>query len=1020
MAEVSPNTTPAPSARDESPSWLERLHMDLRPGEARLCALLFAIHFLVLAFQYTAKSIRQSVFIDTLGAEQLPFVYLLAALCSYPLIQVYGRMMDRWSEERVFAMSSLLVAASMVGFWWLFSLGHGWVSLLFYLWIAIVGILLVSQFWCYASHRLDARQARRLFGLVGAGGLLGSIGGGQIARLASQNLGTFDALGVAAALLVVLAVLISSRAVRATPSKPAAGDDANPAGTALENDTNAEELKVARDGMNLVRSSPYLRSIAAVMLLSAMVAQVIDLQFNWVIEQNTSTLNERTAVFGNFYSLTGVAAFIFQLLFTARIHRRLGVGFALRVLPFANGLTTLCFLVAAFFFPALILPAAWLLKIGENGLRYSLDQATRELLFLPVPARDRAKAKAFIDVFVQRSAKGLAALALLSVTFGWITVPQTVGFSLLWLLLWMMLLGSTQRRYVTAFRQVLRRRDLRPEDALDLQDHATLEALVEGLGSSEPRQVLYSLELLSVHGRGRLVPPLMLYHGDAEVRRRALAILRNEGRRDAMALVETLLMDPDPGVRVQATRTLASFAPEDIPQLMGERLNDPDPRMRAAALSYLAGLDDPAGRSVALSTLAEMIGDGDREVRAEAANALRDMDEPQGQAELVRLLYDREPRVVRRAIEAVLGRVERGASSPLYVPILVSSLRHRKLKHDARDALVAFGESAIPALQHFMNDPQEDIWVRRALPKTIARIGGASALQALTESLSAPDPFLRRKVIESLGNLRQRDPLLRAPVAAVEVQIGVESRGYLRALIDLESLHSSVNGNSFGNGYGNGYGNSYGNSYGNGYGLGNGKGLDSGKGFSTGNADGRGQRTPHLLERLLRERMEDYERNLFNLLSLLHPPRDIAAARGGLRSGKVEVRAHALEYLDNLLDGEIRQKVFAVIDDLPLRERLRRARRFFALDREQQAPTLRRLAANRPEGDLDAAWLNAAALHYIYEHRLVHLYPAIRKARDEDLEPLVQETCQLLIGRIAEEGRASLVKRRGGRRLGNT
>jgi AAA family ATP:ADP antiporter len=871
------------------------------------------------------------------------------------------------------------------------------VSIAFYLWIAIVGILLVSQFWSYASHRLDARQARRLFGFVGAGGLLGSIAGGQIARFTSQHLGTFDALGVAAGLLLLLTVLLLTCSLPSTAGQATETKEAFLAGTDLDDDLGAKDPKEARDGFNLVRASPYLRSIAAVMMLSAMVAQVIDLQFSWVIEQNTSSLNQRTAVFGNLYSITGVAAFIFQLLFTARIHRRLGVSFALRVLPLVNSLTTLFFLLAAFFLPGLILPAAWLLKSGENGLRYSLDQATRELLFLPVPAYQRGKAKAFIDVFVQRSAKGLAALALLSVTFGWVTVPQTVGFSLLWLLVWMLLLGSTQRRYITAFRQVLQHRDLRPEDALDLRDHGTLEALVEGLGSSEPRQVLYCLKLLSVHGRGRLVPPLMLHHQDPDVRHRVLEILRREGRRDATALVEKLLLDPDPRVRVQATRTLADFAPEDVPRLMGERLHDPDPCMRAAALSFLAGQEDPTSRTAAFLALTEMIGDGDLQTRAEAANALRDIDEPHGQAELVRLLYDRKPAVVQRAIEAVLRRAERGSPNPLYVPILVSSLRHRKLKHDARNALVVFGERTIPALKHFMNDPQEDIWVRRALPKTIARITAPSSLLALTESLSASDPFLRRKVIESLRTLQQQDTRLKAPVATVEAQFGAESCGYLRSFLDLESLSGGNSGN-------------------NGdpphqkkdLGTDRGHGIEGGPGTKDGQETK--EKSPHLLERLLHERMEDHERNLFNLLALLHTPRDIRAARNGLGSSQTGLRAHALEYLDNLLDGDVRQQLFTVIDDLPARQRRRQARRLFDLEREGLAPTLKRLAATRTPGDVDAAWLNAAALHYIFENHLVHLYPAIKQARDEDFDPLVQETCHLLIRRIAEESHASLRK----------
>lgn len=247
-----------------------------------------------------------------------------------------------------------------------------------------------------------------------------------------------------------------------------------------EDEAGIESLSDARGGLQVIRGSRYLQLIAAVMLLSSMVAQVIDLQFSWAIEQSTSTLNQRTAIFGNLYSVMGLAAFAFQLLFTARIHRGRGMGFALRVLPLSNGLGSVLFVVAAMFAPALVLPVVWLLKIGENGLRYSLDQATRELLFLPVPARQRAKAKAFIDVFVQRLAKGAAAVALLSVTFGWITVVQSAVFSVVWIAIWMAILGAIQRHYVAAFRESLLRRELVPEVALKLDDSATLEVVGRG------------------------------------------------------------------------------------------------------------------------------------------------------------------------------------------------------------------------------------------------------------------------------------------------------------------------------------------------------------------------------------------------------------------------------------------------------------------------------------------------------------------------------------------------------------
>ena len=951
-------------------SWVSYLSVDLRSGEAGLCWLLFAVHFLLLSFQYTAKALRQSIFIDSLGAERLPIVYLLVALCSYPLLIVHARMVDRWAQGRLIAVSSLAVGASLVVFWWLFRTQDDWVSVAFYLWISIVGILMVSQFWSYASHLLDARQAKRLFGFIGAGGILGSIAGGQLASWASSHLDTYTTLLLAAAVLAVLAVLMHFwKAPRDVGSQPRETEKVDGA------------VSDARAGFGVVSKSPYLRLIAAIMLLSGMVAQVVDLQFSWAIEQSTESLEERTAVFGNLYSIMGLAAFVFQLLATARIHRRYGVGYALRVLPVTNGVGSVVFLIAATSFPALLLPAAWMLKIGENGLRYSLDQATRELLFLPLPAHQRPKAKAFIDVFVQRSAKGVAALALLTVVFGWVPVELTAWFSLAWIAVWLALIGATHRRYVGSFRDSLLRR-LEPDHAVDVFDRATLEVLVEGMGSADPREALHSLELLSAHGRGHLVPPLMLHHDEARVRVKTLEILQAEERRDAVPLIESLHKDDDARVRAAATRALAALTQRDLCQQMVERLADPDVRIRSAAVSYLATRVDPDVRQRTDQCFAELLADGDPEVRLEAARALGEVEDPHYQAGLVRLIYDSDPRVARAAVESVSRRVAGDTRDPLYIPILISRLHDRRLKHEARDALVSYGGTVIPALQHFMNDGQEEIWVRRALPKTIAQIGGAPALAALTDSLSAPDPFLRRKVIEALGFLRAHDPELCPHPTSIEAQLVVECRGHLRALVDLTRLAEYRTASN-----------------------GNGHGSSAGKATVDGRIDAPrliepDLRQPHLLERLLTDRMDDHTSNLFRLLGLIHPQRDIRAAYQSLLSQRPERRAQALEYLDNLLAGDVRQAVFAVIDDLPLRERLKQAKKIFDLEPASVSDTLRRLASVRPPGDADAAWVTAAALHYIHDLEMVDLYPAIRRAAERDREPLVQETTALLLSRI--------------------
>ncbi|MCG8456222.1 MAG: HEAT repeat domain-containing protein [Holophagales bacterium] len=714
----------------------------------------------------------------------------------------------------------------------------------------------------------------------------------------------------------------------------------------------------------------------------------------------------------------GSAALIFQVLFTARIHRRLGIGVALKVPPVSNGLGAAAFLLAAMLAPAFLWPVVWLLKLSENGLRYSLEQVTRELLFVPVPEHARPRAKVIVDVVVQRAAKGLAAAVLLSVTFGWLSVPQTAWIALVSVALWLWVLREIQERYVDSFRQGLlrRHRSSAGGEQLDLRDGATLEVLIGGLGSLDAKEVCHSLDLLAAHGRGHLVPPALLTHPESQVRLRTLEILRQVGHGRATPWVERLLADPDPPVRAAAFRALASLVPESLVMEMEERLYDSDPRVRAVAAAYLAANADPGPKEKADASLEAMIEDADGSVREEAARALGELDDPRFQAALVRLLYDPNPDVVRAAIGAVAERTSRGRASPLYVPILVSHLHRRNLKHEARDTLVAYGEGVIPALQHFLFDVNEQIWVRRALPRTIARIGGPAARLALTDALGARDPFQRRKVIEALQDLRS-DSAGDAPggnvagvveqlsaggaapggwseldARVVENVIAAESRQCLELLLDLWGLEAYAAADDDGGG-----GISAASTA-----------RDSLPWISprAGGAMGRevsGRGAP-LLTRLLADRLLSHRANVFGLLSLLHSEREMAAARRGLESGRPELRAHALEYLDNVLQGEVRQQVFAVIDELPRADRLREARRLFGLVPETAETVLRRLALERPPGDYDAPWLTAAALRLIYDARIEALYPLLRRSAERDPEPLVQETAAHLIAQLKAEG----------------
>jgi len=921
--------------------------LGIRHGEGRLAWLFFTYFMLLSVGHYAAKAVRQAVYLDVLGAEKLPYVYLLVALISFPILVVYARLSGRVRHAPLIALSCVVQTAALVVFYWLLSGPARWVPLAFYVWTTVAFGLAVSQLWSYANHVFDPRQARRLFAFVGAGGLVGAIPGGQLARVISATLGSRHTLVAAAAvsLLVVLVVVLIER------SRPADG-----AGGA---EAPSERLREARGGFDAVRESPLLVAIAGLMLLSVVVAQAVDLQFIWAMEQVTVGLDQRTAVFGSFFSVMGVAAVVFQLLFTQRIHRVLGVGFGMRVLPGAVGVATLGLLLAVGLLPAtVVLAVAWVLKLSEGGFRHSIDQATRELLFLPVPALVRRQAKAFIDVFVQRFGEGVAALALLPVTFGLIRAEHVSVLTVILVAAWLWLTVVTKRRYVVAFREGLRSAGPDGPATLDAGDVATVATLVEAMGSVDPREVLSSLDLLAGHGYQRLVPPWLLHHPDATVRRRTLEILADSGRSDTASLVERLLGDEDPAVRSSAIVALARLKGEDAQALMLGRLEDPDPRARAAAVAGLLGVHDRAAADRAATVLAEMAADADPAVRAEAAGALGQVREPEGFDTLVQLLYDDRVEVVARAIAAVRSRLERDGPNSLYVPTLVSLLGNRRLKHEAREAVVAFGPSALDALLLFMSSRDEQLEVRRAVPKTIALLGGADAARALMSALKTGDAVLRGKVIEALAFLGRREGRLSLDAGAVRREIRREAGTYLRGLADLwvvSTVHQLRLEGPF--------------------------------------ADWRSSgRVPGLLDRLLAERMSAVVTNIFALLELLLPPSDVRAAQCSLASGDGLLRARALEYLDNTLSGSLRRMILEVIDDAPIDDKLRRAAQLLDIRLDSVEETVGRLLATEPNQDPQGVAPVVGSILAAVTGGLSALRPAVEHLAETSEDPLVRET----------------------------
>ena len=160
----------------------------------------------------------------------------------------------------------------------------------------------------------------------------------------------------------------------------------------------------------------------AIVAFYEIVSTIMDFQFTRSVELLVA--GSTGAHFSLVYAITNVSAMIVQLLFTSFIMTRFGVGTALMVLPVAAAIGS-----AGFF----IVPALWtgsLLNTADNAFSYSINQSAKEALYVPATREEKYKAKAFIDMFVQRFAKSVAVGISLALTKSFTAFPRFAGYRL--------------------------------------------------------------------------------------------------------------------------------------------------------------------------------------------------------------------------------------------------------------------------------------------------------------------------------------------------------------------------------------------------------------------------------------------------------------------------------------------------------------------------------------------------------------------------------------------------------------
>lgn len=881
---------------------------DIREGEATRVWLMALYLTLVLFAYYIIKPVSRAMFLSKFDIDSLPWLYVIIAGFGGIFAFLFTKLAIHTSLKTAVTTSMALAIVALVTIWYLLGFNLNWMLYVFNVFVSLFSITLVSQGWLVAANVFTTREAKRLYGLLGLGMVVGAAFGGSFTALLVQYTGPRNLL-LASALMVLLAYFAFAAVVRTSADRLKAARGAEED----EQGFSAKELAVALGRYR------HLQVIITIILMTYIVDVMVEYQFNAAakiyFKDNAKAL---TAFLGSFYGIwLNLLTFFFQFFLTAFIVSTFGVGGALQIMPFAIGATS----VATFALPSVY--SAGAMRLSESATRYTFNKTGMELLYLPLPTDLKNRTKAFVDIFVDRFSRGVGGLilVLLTTTFQFDRYIPLVVLGLC--VIWSLLSLRAKREYVSTVRQRLEMRRLDLDDLrVNVRDANTIKLLEQTIDSGSPRQIAYALSLLS-EAPGYEIEPLLeklAAHKESAVRadvyRVAMARKYPKLRDAAMAELRSGRKDAE-----DATAAAVNYgiALADDPADYAKRLLDhPNTQVAEAALEGLSGNKDALNAIVNADWIKQAASATNSRQRALAATAIR-LRGDENIAELHKLILDDDKQVATAAIRAA-GTLQ----NRRYLDVLLQRLSSPALRGEAIDALAAFGERVVGTLGDVLLDPNTPSAVRRQIPRVLARVPHQRSVDLLMASLEENDLTVRSSILRALNKLREAKPDLAYGKDPVMQLILREARSYYELNAALAAFRDRENGSA-----------------------------------------------AKLLARTIEERLKDSLERLFRLLGLRYPPREIYAAYLALHNRRSQEQSTAaLEFLDNVLDRDVKRVVLPLLDD---EVRVSQSgRELYGIEGKSVEAAIRELIQS---GD---SWLTAAAVATAAELKLKQLAPDIR------------------------------------------
>jgi Cyclic nucleotide-binding domain/HEAT repeats len=642
----------------------------IHEAEGRTTALVVALMFVSMGGIALAESGIDAMFFARFGTDALPLMYLAQAGATLVAMFALTAVLDRVRHGLVYVASPALLAIVVLVERAVVQTDVSWIYPVMWITVAFAMLAQATGLWGAAGAVVDTRQAKRLFPIFAAGGILGSVLGGLLTQPLAAAVGARNLLVVWAAILASAAVLCR---LLLGPARPATGIVRRRPGTTMLGDL--------RKGLAFVRGSRLLVAMAISAVLFSVLFYSLFLPFATVATERFPDADRLAGFLGLVWAIVTGVAFLTSMLLTNRLFAWFGVAAMVVVLPLLYTASFGILLVTAGF--AVIVA----LRIGTGIWLQGVASPAWETLVNVVPDERRDQTRAFLNggpAQVGTAIAGVIALVGRDV----LTPRQFAAVGLAAALCTLVAALTIRRAYTGALVDVLRAgrpqvfdkgsartpvplgtdaetdsvvtRAMRSQDvrerrlafqlAAGSESPALLSEVGGGLADPDPTVRVVAVTGIDADARESLLPLIddsdpavasaasaralalgvgearaaarlerLLSHEEAQVRRAGVEQLALAPQRVAGPMAEACLADRDPQVRRAALGCLAAVTPDRALEAARAAVHDPDPEVKFAAGRIMGIAGSPALADV-LSALSDPAS---TEAGVEAARTIR-------------------------------------------------------------------------------------------------------------------------------------------------------------------------------------------------------------------------------------------------------------------------------------------------------------------------------------------------------------------------------------------------------------